>query len=206
MAQPAPARARGGGIRKWAWLIGVAGVLVVGVAAVSVFAVQDMRNGYYIGEEGGQVVLYKGTTQELPLLDMSRKAPSKEQPNPPIAVADLPGTVQQKVKGTYEVNGPAAVEDLKGVVCKYSLVSERGKVVIVKGRGQQNCGQSKVKDTGLVLADLPDSDATAIESGKRAFIGLPAAENELARLNGRKNECKADRPSINDCPSPGGRS
>ncbi|MEW2356053.1 Stp1/IreP family PP2C-type Ser/Thr phosphatase [Spirillospora sp. NPDC029432] len=207
MAQPAPAPVRGGGARKWAWLIGVAGVMVVGVAAVGVFAVQSMKSGYYVGEQGGQVVLFKGTTQDLPLLDMSEKAPAKDQLNPPIAVADLPEIKQREVKATYTVDKPAKIQELTRIVCRYTLAPERGKVIVVKGKGRgQECGEGKVKDSGLAMSELPDGDANAIQSGKRAFVGLPAADAEIAKLTERRDDCKSDRPSIQDCPSAGGRS
>ncbi|MFI0356519.1 protein phosphatase 2C domain-containing protein [Actinomadura sp. 9N407] len=207
MAQPAAApRQAGGGVRKWAWLIGVVGVVVVGVAAVGVFTVQSMKSGYYVGAEGGKVVLFRGTTQEIPLLDMSEPAPAAEQLNPPILVADLPETSQRRVKDTYTVSSKDKIKELNGVVCRYVLTPERGKVVVVKGKDRQDCKQGKAKESDLALAELPDSDAAAIQDGKRAFIGLPAAEAELAKLGQRRDACKGDQTEIKDCPSAGGRS
>ncbi|MFC5750739.1 Stp1/IreP family PP2C-type Ser/Thr phosphatase [Actinomadura rugatobispora] len=203
MAPPPAGRPRGGA-RRWAWLIGAAGLVVVGVAAVGFVALQNVKGGYYIGQEGGQVVLFRGTTQKVPGFDLSRKADAKDQPNPPIMVADLPQDKQQQVKDTYSVNGPAGVEELRKMVCKYVLTDEGGKVVIVKGRGQQDCQQAKVKNSEIPLSDLPESDATAVKQGKRAYPGLAAAEAELNRLNGRRAECKSNRPAIPDCPASGG--
>jgi protein phosphatase len=204
MAQPVGPPRRGGGARKWAWLIGVAGVMVIGVAAVSVFTVQSMKSGYYVGQEGGKVVLFRGTTQEIPLLDMSE--PAKEQPNPPIMVADLPKDKQQRVKDTYPVTGPSKIADLEQIVCRYVLSPERNKVVVIKGKGRQECQPAKAKDSDLVMNDLPESDATAIQEGKRAFVGLPAAEAEIAKLVQRRDQCKTEQTEIKDCPSSGGRS
>ncbi|GAA3963075.1 Stp1/IreP family PP2C-type Ser/Thr phosphatase [Actinomadura viridis] len=203
MARPRATR----GARKWAWLIGAAGVVVVGVAAVGVVALQNIKSGYYIGQESGQVVLFRGTTQKLPGLDLSRKADAKDQPNPPIMVADLPLDKQQAVKDTYTVDGPGGIDALRKVVCKYVLTVERGKVVVFKGKGQEACQQVKVKDSGIALSDLPESDMKAVQGGQRAFIGLAAAEAELNRLNGRVNACKGNnRSTIPDCPSSGGGS
>ena len=200
---PSAGRARGG-LRRWAWLLVAAGVVVVGVAGAGVFALQSIKSGYYIGEEGGQVVLFRGTTQKVPGLDLSRRADPKEQPNPPIMLADLPKDKQQQVKATYTVKGPGAVEDLRKLVCRYVLSEENGRVVIIKGRGQQNCQQAKVKNSEIALSELPGSDATAIRKGQRAYPGLAAAQAELDRLTQRQAECKSNRSAIPDCPSSGG--
>ncbi|GAA2455377.1 Stp1/IreP family PP2C-type Ser/Thr phosphatase [Actinomadura vinacea] len=195
-----------GGVRKWAWLIGAAGLVVVGVAAVGFVALQNVKGGYYIGQEGGKVVLFRGTTQEVPGFDLSRKADAKDQPNPPIMVSDLPQDKQQQVKDTYTVKGPSGIEELRKMVCKYALADEGGKVVIVKGRGQQDCQQAKVQPSQIAVSDLPESDATAVKKGARVYPSLAAAQAELNRLNGRRAECKETRPSIPDCPASGGGS
>ncbi|MGI5324675.1 Stp1/IreP family PP2C-type Ser/Thr phosphatase [Actinomadura nitritigenes] len=199
MAAP---RRRGGGARRWTWLIVVAGVVVVAVVAGGFVLVQNVRNGYYIGSEDGKVVLYRGTTQKVPGISLSRKA--DKQPNPPILVADLPLDLQAQVKGTYSVNGPSALDDLKNRVCKYVLTEEAGKVVVVKGQGQRNCQEKKITNSDIPLSELPTSDATAVTKGGLAFIGQQAAEAKLKELGDRRDECKASNPSIKDCPSDGG--
>ncbi|WP_242910725.1 Stp1/IreP family PP2C-type Ser/Thr phosphatase [Actinomadura terrae] len=206
MAQAAPGRARRGGARKWTWLVVAAGVVVVAVAAGGVYLVQTVRNGYYIGEEGGQVVLYRGSTDEFPLIDLSRKAAPKDQPNPPIPVADLPQNLQQQVKATYSVKGPAALNDLKNSVCKYVLVAEGDKVAVAKGKGQRDCPQGTPKASDLPVAELPRSDATAVSKGTLAFVGQAAADAKLNELRARRDECKTPNPTIQDCPAGRGKS
>ncbi|TDD74093.1 Stp1/IreP family PP2C-type Ser/Thr phosphatase [Actinomadura darangshiensis] len=208
-APPAPlqqAPAKRGGARRWTWLVVVAGVVVVGVVAGGFVLLQNVRSGYYIGSENGKVVLFRGTTQQVPGLDLSRKAPNKDQPRQPILVADLPQDLQQQVKDTYTVDGPAAVKQLENAVCRYSLVQQDGKVVIVKGRGQQNCKQASVKTSDIHVSELPASDAEAILKGNMAFVGQGAAEAKLNELSTHRSECKQNRPSIKDCPSGGGGS
>jgi PPM family protein phosphatase len=204
MAQPMPRRS--GGLRKWAWLIGAAGLVVIGVVAVGVVVVQNLRSGYYVGQENGQVVLYKGTPQDVPLISLHSRAADKDQPQPPIMVADLPETQQQQVRDTYVVKGPADLAKLRSQVCKHVLAEERGQVVVLKGKGQRNCPQNKVKDGGIPIDELPEGDRTAIQQGKKVFDGLKAAEAELVKLSDRRNECKQSRPTIDGCPGGGGRS
>lgn len=202
----AGARVRRGGARKWTWLVVVAGVIVAGVVAGGFILLQNVRSGYYIGEEGGKVVLYRGTTDKVLGLSLSRKAAAKDQPNPPIMVVDLPQDLQQQVRGTYSVKGPSALTMLKDSVCKYVLAEEAGKVVIVKGKGQQNCQQVKARDSEIPMSELPGPDATAVSQGGFAFVGQAGAEAKLKELGDRRNACKAARPAIAGCPSEGGKS
>jgi hypothetical protein len=204
MAQPMPRRA--GGLRRWAWLIGAAGLVVVGVIAVGVVVVQNLRGGYYVGEEGGRVVLYKGTPQEVPVISLHSKAAADEQPNPPIMVADLPPSQQRAVRETFSVDGPAALDRLRSQVCWHSLVNEGGKIVVWKGRGQNTCSPAtKVKETTIPVAELPESDRTRIDDDKAVFAGLQPADNELRRLETRRNQCKQNRSALPDCPGGRGR-
>ncbi|TDD93437.1 PP2C family protein-serine/threonine phosphatase [Actinomadura rubrisoli] len=199
-------RVRRGGARKWMWLMVTAGVVVVAVAAGGFVMLENVRSGYYIGEEDGKVVLYRGTNDEFPLLSLSRKAAAKDQPNPPILVADLPQNVQQDVRNTYTVKGKAALDLLKDKVCKYVLADEAGKVVILKGRGQKDCQpQVRAKTSDIALTDLPGSDVTAVSKGALSFIGQAPAEQKLKELGVRRDECKASKPAIPDCPASGGR-
>ncbi|MEO3822856.1 Stp1/IreP family PP2C-type Ser/Thr phosphatase [Actinomadura sp. B10D3] len=211
-APPAPMRtapqvqARRGGARRWTWLVVVAGVVVIGVVAGGFVLVQNVRNGYYVGAEDGRVVLFRGTTQKVPLISLSRKADAKDQPKQPILVADLPQDLQQQVKDTYTVDGPKALKRLEDAVCKYSLAEESGKVAILKGKGQQNCKQAKVTVSDVPVAELPASDVDAVAKGSLVFIGKSAAEAKLNELNTRRNECKQRNSTIKDCPSSGGSS
>ncbi|MFG2088823.1 MULTISPECIES: Stp1/IreP family PP2C-type Ser/Thr phosphatase [unclassified Spirillospora] len=205
MQQAPMERPRRGGARRWTWLVVVAGVVVVGVVAGGFVLVQNVRNGYYIGEQDGRVVLFRGTTQEVPGLSLSRK--DENQPNPTIMVADLPQDLQQQVKGTYTVDAPkAAWKRLESAVCKYSLVDDGGKVAIVKGKDQNNCEQAKIKTSGVSVGELPGSDATALDKGGMAFIGQAAAEQKLQELTTRRDQCKTPDSGIPDCPSNGGKS
>ncbi|TYB49423.1 Stp1/IreP family PP2C-type Ser/Thr phosphatase [Actinomadura chibensis] len=196
--------ARRGG-RRWTWLIVVAGVVVVGLVAGGFVLVQNVRNGYYIGEEKGQAVLYRGTPQGVLGLDMSRKADAKDLQ--PITVVDLPQDLQRQVKETYTVDGPADWQLLVDRVCKYSLVDQSGKVAVVRGRNQQNCVEDGPKATSLPVAELPVSDATAVRKGEVSnLIGRAAADDRLRQLTERRDKCKRRDPSIRDCPSDGGKS
>jgi hypothetical protein len=98
------------------------------------------------------------------------------------------------------------VQQLHGLVCKHSLVAERGQVVVVKGQGQPQCSAVKVKDSTIPVAELPRSDQARIEDKKSSFFGLTPADAELSRLEQRRTECKGDNPNnIPDCPSGRGR-
>ncbi|WP_026313510.1 PP2C family protein-serine/threonine phosphatase [Actinomadura flavalba] len=193
--------------RRWTWLVVAAGVAVVGLAAVAVVTLQSVRSGYYVGEENGRVVLFRGTTQEVPLLPLSRKADAKQQPNPAIMLADLPEDRQIAVRAKYEVpDGRQAVTQLEEQVCKHSLADEGGKVVILKGKGQTNCKQSKAMGTALTVAELPESDARSVRDGKFVFVNRAEADKALKTLQQRRDACKGDKNSIKDCPPNGGKS
>ncbi|WP_033323068.1 PP2C family protein-serine/threonine phosphatase [Actinomadura atramentaria] len=197
-----PSRAgRGRAPRRWTWLIVMLGVVVVGIAAVGTFTVLNIRSGYFVGEDKGVVVLYRGTTQQFPGL----WSKASEQPRPPIAVADLPQDRQQAVKSKYTVKGPAALEELRQAVCRHAIVDDGGKVVVVRGRKQQNCQEKKVQDGGIELADLPKGDADAVRGGKLQFTSGEEARAKLAELAKHRDECKSSSPSLKDCPG-GGKS
>ncbi|MFE9102344.1 serine/threonine-protein kinase [Actinomadura geliboluensis] len=182
----------------WSTLSAVAALLVV----AGFLIVQHMRNGYYVGEEDGKVVLYRGTKDTVLGLSLSRKAASKEQLNPPIVVADLPGSVQGQVKETFAVQGPEALHDLAKRVCKYGLGEDEGRVVIVKGRGQAECRQTMVVASDIRVSELPRSDAAKVTAGEFAFVGRAAADAALSRLANRRDACKeSGGPAIADCPS-----
>ncbi|MFG1853413.1 PP2C family protein-serine/threonine phosphatase [Actinomadura geliboluensis] len=198
-------RPRRGGARRWTWLIVVAGVVVVGVVAGGFVLLQNVRNGYYIGATGDTVVLYRGTPQEVPGLDLSR--PASKQPEPKIQVSDLPEDIQQRVRSTYTVDGPKDWKKLTDVVCKYTLVQAGGKVAIVRGKGQQNCQETKIVTSEVLLSELPRSDATEITKGTPPVIGRAAAQSALQTLEKRRDQCAdnaAGKPK--DCPSSGGSS
>ncbi|WP_067799487.1 Stp1/IreP family PP2C-type Ser/Thr phosphatase [Actinomadura formosensis] len=202
--QQAPmARPRRGG-RRWTWLIVVAGVVVVGVVAGGFVLVQNVRNGYYIGAEKGDVVLYRGTPQQVPLLNLSRKADAKNLQ--PLKVEDLPKDLQQQVKDTYTVSGPGAWDDLVNRVCRYSLVDQSGKVGIVRGRSQQSCRETGIQTSDVPVAELPTSDATKIKKGELTAIGRDAATGRLQELKTRREQCKSRNSGIPDCPSNAGSS
>jgi protein phosphatase len=164
--------------------------------------VQQLRGGYYIGQENGRVVLYRGTNQKVPGIDLSRKADAKDQPNPAIMVADLPANRQQDVKDTYSVGGARkGIDDLRAQVCRFSLRNESGKVVIKKGEGQSSCQVSKVQDSAIRLDELPGPDADGVEKGQFAFIGLKGATDKLAELGAHKEQCKNGDASVKGCPA-----
>ncbi|MFI0448329.1 Stp1/IreP family PP2C-type Ser/Thr phosphatase [Actinomadura sp. 6N118] len=192
-------RAGGGGIRRWTWLIVTAGVVVIALLAGSFAVVKYLQGGYYIGAEKGQALLFKGR----PDFPLSKKADQAVQPNPPILLADLPVDRAQAVQDNYEVKGPAAINDLKAVVCKYTLQQEAGKVVIIKGRGQKSCKEAKAKGSELKTADLPQADATAVEKGMYTFIGVAAADRKLTDLTRLRDRCVAKDPQLKDCPQDG---
>ncbi|WP_243774394.1 hypothetical protein [Actinomadura barringtoniae] len=189
--------------RKALAFVGVAGVVLIALVSGGVFTVQQLRSGYYVGQENGKVVLYRGTNQKVPLIDLSRKADAEEQPNPPIMVSDLPYGKQQAVKDTFVVKGPQSIEDLKAQVCKYSLRSESGKVIIERGQGQGNCQVFKVQDSAIRLDELPGPDADGVRNGAFSFIGLKGAIDKLAELGAHKTACKNGDPSVRGCPSAG---
>ena len=193
------------GPRRWTWLAVVAGVVVVGVVAGGFVLLQNVRSGYYIGEQNGRVVLFRGTTQEVPGISLSRK--EDRQPSPAIMVADLPQDLQEQVRGTYTVDGPQAWKRLENAVCKYSLVDNNGKIVVVKGQGQENCGRATtVKKTNIPVRELPDSDAAELGKGSMVFVGQAGAEQKLQELTARRDQCKTRNSDIPDCPSSGGKS
>ncbi|MGK5558227.1 serine/threonine-protein phosphatase, partial [Actinomadura kijaniata] len=184
---------------RWAWLVGALGVTVVGLGAVTMAALENIRSGYYVGEENGKVVLYRGTTQEVPVISLSRKADAKDQPNPPILMADLPPVQQAAVKAKYEVKGPQAIRDLMNVVCRYTLTAENGKVTVVRGRGQDQCRTERIADSRLVLAELPLTDQTAIREGRLTFVGRQNAERALTTLTEHRDRCRGN-PALQGCP------
>ncbi|MBO2453468.1 serine/threonine-protein phosphatase [Actinomadura barringtoniae] len=207
MAQPATRRERramrgGGGARRWTWLIVAVGVIIIGLVAGGFFTVQQLRGGYYVGQENGKVVVYRGTNQKIPLIDLSRKADAKDQPSPAIMVADLPANKQQDVRDTFPVSSARkGIEDLKSQVCKFSLRNESGKVIIKKGEGQANCQVTKVQDSAIRLEELPGPDADGVQHGSFTFIGLKGATDKLNELGAHKEQCKNGDPSVRGCPA-----
>ncbi|MEU8347437.1 serine/threonine-protein kinase [Spirillospora sp. NPDC048832] len=182
----------------WSMISAVAALLLV----TGFVFVQSVRNSYYIGEESGSVVLYRGTKDTVLGIHFSSKAASKDQPNPPIMVEDLPENLRQQVHDTYAVKGPEGVRALAERVCKYSLVEDEGKVAIVKGRGQVDCRQAKVTASDIPVAELPRSDAAAVAGGKLVYVGRAAAGAALSQLGARRDACKASaEPLLPDCPS-----
>ncbi|QFG23098.1 Stp1/IreP family PP2C-type Ser/Thr phosphatase [Actinomadura sp. WMMB 499] len=210
MPQPAPAKARrGGGVRRWTWLLVVAGVVVLGIGAGGFVLLQNVKSGYYIGAENGQVVLFRGTSQDVVGLDLSRKAAAKDQPKPPIMLENLPQAQRQKVEGTYTVEGPGAVAQLQKSVCKFVVTVEDGKVIIAKGAVsggelQQNCEQKKIRHTDIPVSELPAQDAAAVTDLKLVFAGQQEAEAKLEELSDNREACKSNDPQIEGCPSDGG--
>ncbi|MFD0901262.1 Stp1/IreP family PP2C-type Ser/Thr phosphatase [Actinomadura sediminis] len=203
--QAAPAKARrGGGVRRWAWLLVVTGVVVLGIGAGGFVLLQNVKSGYYIGSEDGRVVLYRGTPQDVPGLDLSRKAAAKDQPNPPIMLEDLPQAQRQQVEKTYTVEGPGAVQKLQRSVCKYVVTAEKDNVVIVKGADQQNCEQTKITGSEIRVSELPAEDAAAVTGGKLVFAGEQEAQAKLQELGNRRDACKTGDSNIEGCPSDGG--
>ncbi|MFV2177987.1 Stp1/IreP family PP2C-type Ser/Thr phosphatase [Actinomadura sp. LOL_011] len=210
MPQAAPAKAkRGGGVRKWTWLLVVAGVVVLGIGAGGFVLLQNVKSGYYIGAEGGRVVLYRGTPQDVPGLNLSRKADAKQQPNPPIMLENLPQAQRQQVEGTYTVEGPGAVGQLQKSVCKFVVTVESKRVVIVKGavvngEVQQNCEQKKITNSDVPVSELPMDDAAAVTDLKLVFAGQQEAEAKLQELVNHRDACKSNDPQIQGCPADGG--
>ncbi|MFC5187804.1 Stp1/IreP family PP2C-type Ser/Thr phosphatase [Actinomadura harenae] len=188
------------GPRRWLWLVVVAGVFVVAVAGGGVFFIQTARAGYYVGEQNGNVVLFRGTTQKMPLISLSRKA--DEQPNPPIKVSDLPQDRAQAVRATYTVKGPQALDDLVKAVCKYSLRDEGGKVAIKRGVEQSDCAPTTVKPGTITVSELPTSDQNSVRDGKFTYVGVAGADKKIAELSARVDLCRGAHPTIKDCPAP----
>ncbi|RFU42135.1 hypothetical protein DZF91_08200 [Actinomadura logoneensis] len=188
------------GPRRWLWLVVVAGVFVAAVAGAGVFFIQTARAGYYIGEENGNVVLFRGTTQKMPMISLSRKA--DRQPNPPIKVSDLPQDRAQAVRATYTVKGPAALDDLVRAVCRYSLRDDGGKVAVRRGVEQNDCAPTTVRPGTITLAELPVSDQNSVRDGKFSYIGVAAADKKIAELSARVELCRGAHPTIKDCPAP----
>ncbi|MGH3244252.1 MAG: serine/threonine-protein phosphatase, partial [Spirillospora sp.] len=200
----APMRTRRGGLRRWTWLFVVAGVVVVGVVAGGFVLVQNVRNGYYVGQEKGQAILFRGTPQSVLGFDMSRRANAKNLQ--PIMVEDLPQDLQQQVKDTYTVDGPGEWKMLVDRVCKYSLVDQSGKVAIVRGRSQPNC-KELVRPSDVRLVELTTPDAGAITKGTtRGIIGEADAQAKLTEMTDRRDRCKKHEPGVTGCPSTGGKS
>ncbi|MBW8481804.1 Stp1/IreP family PP2C-type Ser/Thr phosphatase [Actinomadura parmotrematis] len=194
----APGRRRRG-LGKWTWLVVAAGVVVVGIAATGFFVVKDIRSGYYIGADKGEVVLFRGTSDDVPLISLSRRADADQQSKPPMKVADLPQAQQEAVRKTYVVKGPSGITDLQKIVCRYALVDEGGKVAVVRGRDQPNCQETKVKGSEVALADLPPADVQSVR-GFKPVIGQAAAEAALKTLTDHQAKCKAGDTSVKDCP------
>ncbi|MEU5881073.1 Stp1/IreP family PP2C-type Ser/Thr phosphatase [Spirillospora sp. NPDC047279] len=191
-------RAGRGGARRWTWLIVTAGVVLIALVAGGFATVRYVRSGYFIGEQNGQVVLFRGTNQEVPGISLSRRA--NEQPKNAILLSDLPEERAQDVRETFPVDGPEALRDLEVAVCKYSLQQEGGKVVIVKGKGQQSCKPSKAQPSEIKLLDLPTGEADAVDKGLFSFIGMTAAKKRFDELGVHAQQCKADPASLKDCP------
>ncbi|MFB4304860.1 PP2C family protein-serine/threonine phosphatase [Actinomadura sp. GTD37] len=205
MQQAPMERPKRGGARRWTWLVVVAGVVVVGLVAGGFVLVQNIRNGYYIGQEKGNVVLYRGTPQKVPGLSLSREADAKNLQ--PLKVADLPETLRQQVEDTIPVDGPAGWEELVKRVCRYSFADQAGKVGVVRGRGQKECAETRIQASDLPLAQLPLSDAAKVRKGEFVFIGQDAATAGLDGLKTRRDQCANNEAGkAKDCPSGGGSS
>ncbi|MQY05158.1 Stp1/IreP family PP2C-type Ser/Thr phosphatase [Actinomadura macrotermitis] len=196
----APAR-RGAGLRRWTWLIVAAGVAVIGIAAAGFFVIQDIRTGYYIGEEKGQVVLYRGIPDQVPLLPLSYKAAASQQPKEPLPVADLPPAQQDAVRKKQTVKDASIIAKLETMVCRYSLVEDQDKVAIVRGRGQtQDCQEKKFETSDVKLSELPPADADRVRKFQ-PVIGHAKATEALRTLVERRNKCRANDPAVKDCPA-----
>ncbi|GAA2150589.1 hypothetical protein [Actinomadura napierensis] len=67
-------------------------------------------------------------------------------------------------------------------VCRYALLAEDGKVVLVRGAGQSDCRQERIQNSDIAVADLPAAQADAVRQGSLVFVGRADAERKLAEL------------------------
>ncbi|WP_433331154.1 Stp1/IreP family PP2C-type Ser/Thr phosphatase [Spirillospora sp. CA-294931] len=195
-------RRSGGGLRKWTWLIVAAGVAVVAIAAVAFVSLQSIRDGYYVGEEKGTVVLYRGINQDVPLISMSRRADVKDQPKLPIPVAELPKNMQDQVKKTYDVKGPEGLRELEKAVCRYVIAEEKGKLALQRVCQNGTVVQKLTGAPGVATADLPIPDANAVKAGTPKFVTRQQADERLKVLGERAALCKSNAP-VQECPNGG---
>ncbi|MBA9002223.1 PP2C family protein-serine/threonine phosphatase [Thermomonospora cellulosilytica] len=191
--------------RRWTWLIVAVGVVVVGLAGAGAFTVHSMRNdGYYATDENGRIVVYKGRPESL--LGLSLHTRAARQPSPPIRVADLPQHLQMDLKnGVIDLKGADGWQNLARQVCRYVLMAEGDRVVVVQGSDQNGCEAKLVTDSQIKLAELPASDRQAVQGGKLTFTDRQQAQNKLNELQARRDACRnpATAGGIPDCPRAG---
>lgn len=205
-----PHMARGGAVvpgrKRWTWLIVMVGVFVLLMAGGAFAGMRYLQSGYYIADDKGRVTLFQGQPDGVLGLSMSKKARAKDQPNPPILLADLPNdrraAVQKKIMVDEGGLGGAqrTINSLRSAQCKWSVAAENDQVFVFQGRGQSACQLKRTAGPDkqpLKVGDLPRSAQTQVRQGIPAE-SKPAADAMFKDLITARESCKTDRTA--DCP------
>jgi PPM family protein phosphatase len=199
---PAPLPRRGGGRRRWAWLVIALVVFLAVVGTLTYVGLQTMRSErFYATNVNGKVVVFQGEPESVLGFDLFSRA--KSQPNPEINVRDLPQHLQAPLnrKPYLTLKGSDGWRNLQSQVCRYTLVVRGDRVAIEQGVDQDGCQPGKPTESQLRLAELPAGDRKQVEDKKLTFPNLPTAQNKLRDLETRRDACKQDPNAFEDCPS-----
>jgi serine/threonine protein phosphatase PrpC len=191
--------------RGWTWLVVAVVIFAMLLGAGGFAGMTYIKSGYYLTSDKGLVTMYQGSPEGVLGLNMSTRA--KEQPAPPVPVADLPADRRKQVTDTIEVNGGIAsarrtVAELRSVLCRYSVASDKQNILIFRGRGQEKMGcvaTALPGTTKLKLSELPAADQENVRKG------IPRETREdaqatLTELVDKRDACQKNRAAHTDCP------
>ncbi|WP_304523705.1 Stp1/IreP family PP2C-type Ser/Thr phosphatase [Actinocorallia sp. API 0066] len=209
---PQPARGRKRP-RKAVLLLGAAGVAGLLVIGAAFFGYRALNSGYYLRAEGGQVVVYEGSSDGLLGFDLSSRAAPGVQPKPALAVGDLTKSAQSQVRAksiSADSTGgiKTAIDRLREQVCQFGLAVEEGVLVIVQGKDQPDCTVKQITENPADTA--PDATLPAPEAKFLNVRDVQAAEGQrfgtldeavarLTELDGQARGCQAN-PNGAGCP------
>jgi hypothetical protein len=120
-------------------------------------------------------------------------------------LADLPKAEQDSVRENNITDSitkaRTAVSSLRAEMCQYTIVEDRGQVVIVKGRGQPKCGTPQVVPSAQQLAvrDLPRSRQEQVGKTMKT-TGLADANRQFNELVKAAKACQSPLTTSPDCP------
>jgi protein phosphatase len=201
--QMAPLRVR----RRWPWLVGLAGVLVLLVSGGSYVAWTTVQGQYYVAADNGQVTIFQGMKDKV----LGQKL-SHVKEHSDLKVADLNPGAQSAVTKTIDnlsslASARRTVVNLRGKVCRTSVADDgHGAVAIWKGRGQQGEGCTN----NVIQPSSPEVRTNTLTTKSKqdvhkgiVFVDVQHAQDKVDQLRDEASQCNQHPSSLTGCPQPG---
>jgi protein phosphatase len=192
--------------RGWTWLVVALVIFVLLVGGGGYAGWRYLQSGYYVGDNNGNVAIFQGSPDGIFGMGSSKL---KEQPSPPILVADLPpadqDSVRQNIEGLDDIDkARATVNSLRGELCAYSIGVSGNQVVIIKGKNQPRCGNGVA---GKIIPGTQRLEFKTLPSGMQSQVresfkvnSRQEADSRFNQLVNAARDCEANPSSSPDCP------